>query len=132
MSLRTVAEETPRLCRSTMPFEPTGSLVATKSATIARSTAMRRSSLFIVVGPPPTRLARTRLFIVGEARAPGRSCVFPGGGGSGGGGRARQGCGGQRRVGVLRLPSPDEPGACREQAFHAAHDDAGGLGGVPV
>jgi hypothetical protein len=29
MSLRTVALETPRLCRSTIIFEPTGSCVAT-------------------------------------------------------------------------------------------------------
>src|SRR5277367_5714809 len=44
MSLRTVADETPRLCLSTSDFEPIGSLVETKSATIARSTSKRRSS----------------------------------------------------------------------------------------
>src|SRR5947209_4236640 len=44
MSLRTVALETPRLCRSTNVFDPIGSLVDTKSATMARSTSNRRSS----------------------------------------------------------------------------------------
>ena len=44
MSLRTVALDTPRLCRSTSVFEPIGSLVDTKSATMARSTSKRRSS----------------------------------------------------------------------------------------
>src|SRR4051794_9460594 len=117
MSLRTVADETPRLCRSTMPLEPTGSLVATKSATIARSTAMRRSSLFIVVGPPPTRLARTRLSIVGETRSPGRTCV------------SRGGSGPRRRE---ELPHPHRARAGREQPLDAAHHDAGRLGGVAV
>src|ERR1700757_5071134 len=50
MSLRTVADETPRLWRSTKDFEPIGSLVATKSATIARSTSKRRSSA-LPIGP---------------------------------------------------------------------------------
>src|SRR6202035_1994691 len=44
MSLRTVALDTPRLCRSTNVFDPIGSLVETKSATIARRTSRRRSS----------------------------------------------------------------------------------------
>src|SRR5690625_5853872 len=44
MSLRTVADDTPRLCRSTSALDPIGSLVATKSATMARSTSKRRSS----------------------------------------------------------------------------------------
>ncbi len=44
MSLRTVAGETFRPCRSTRAFEPTGSSVATKSSTMARSTASLRSS----------------------------------------------------------------------------------------
>src|SRR6185312_12840714 len=44
MSLRTVADETPRLWRSTNALEPIGSWVATKSATMARSTSNRRSS----------------------------------------------------------------------------------------
>ncbi|COZ46707.1 Uncharacterised protein [Mycobacterium tuberculosis] len=44
MSLRTVADETPRLWRSTRDLEPIGSWVATKSATMARSTSKRRSS----------------------------------------------------------------------------------------
>src|SRR5450755_3641583 len=44
MSLRTVAGETPRWCRSTRAFEPTGSLVDTKSWTMARSTSSLRSS----------------------------------------------------------------------------------------
>src|SRR6201996_7946422 len=48
MSLRTVADETPRLWRSTSDFEPIGSLVATKSATIARSTSKRRSSALAI------------------------------------------------------------------------------------
>src|SRR3984893_19217525 len=53
MSLRTVADETPRLCRSTSDFEPIGSLVATKSATIARSTSKRRSSAVAISIDPP-------------------------------------------------------------------------------
>src|SRR5580704_5623291 len=53
MSLRTVADETPRLCRSTSDFEPIGSLVATKSATIARSTSKRRSSAVPISIDPP-------------------------------------------------------------------------------
>src|SRR5687768_12722292 len=44
MSLRTVAGETPRLCRSASVFEPTGSFVDTKSSTIARRTSSLRSS----------------------------------------------------------------------------------------
>src|SRR5215472_8686109 len=44
MSLRIVAGETSRLCRSTRFFEPTGSLVDTKSSTMARSTASFLSS----------------------------------------------------------------------------------------
>ena len=48
MSLRTVALDTPRLCRSTRVLEPIGSRVETKSATMARSTSKRRSSV------PPT------------------------------------------------------------------------------
>ena len=53
MSLRTVADETPRLCRSTSDFEPIGSLVETKSATIARSTSKRRSSAVPIRIDPP-------------------------------------------------------------------------------
>src|SRR4051794_31069611 len=52
MSLRTVALETPRLCRSTSVFEPIGSLLATKSATMARSTSKRRSSALPMCSPP--------------------------------------------------------------------------------
>src|SRR5690242_8074777 len=51
MSLRTVALDTPRLCRSTRDFEPIGSLVATKSATMARSTSKRRSSALPTCSP---------------------------------------------------------------------------------
>src|SRR5947209_7657498 len=48
MSLRTVADETPRLWRSTNVLEPIGSLVATKSATMARNTSKRRSSALAI------------------------------------------------------------------------------------
>src|SRR6201995_4047083 len=48
ISLRTVADETPRLWRSTSDFDPIGSLVETKSATIARSTSKRRSSALAI------------------------------------------------------------------------------------
>src|SRR5687768_9215820 len=44
MSLRMVAGDTPRLCRSTSALEPTGSSVDTKSWTMARRTASFRSS----------------------------------------------------------------------------------------
>ena len=44
MSLRTVAGLTPRLCRSARALEPTGSVVETKSSTIARRTSSLRSS----------------------------------------------------------------------------------------
>src|SRR6478609_10743904 len=52
MSLRTVALETPRLWRSTRDLEPMGSLVATKSATMARNTSKRRSSALPIVHLP--------------------------------------------------------------------------------
>src|SRR5947209_11258393 len=48
MSLRTVADDTPRLWRSTNVLEPIGSLVATKSATMARNTSKRRSSALAI------------------------------------------------------------------------------------
>ncbi len=51
MSLRTVALDTPRLWRSTSDLEPMGSLVATKSATMARSTSKRRSSALPICSP---------------------------------------------------------------------------------
>src|ERR1700752_1658030 len=58
MSFRTVALETPRLCRSTRVLEPIGSLVETKSATMARSTSKRRSSALPMCSPTPhTQLA---------------------------------------------------------------------------
>ncbi|CAB4959808.1 unannotated protein [freshwater metagenome] len=44
MSLRTVADDTPKWCLSTSALEPTGSRVVTKSSMMARSTARRRSS----------------------------------------------------------------------------------------
>ena len=44
MSLRIVAGETSRLCRSTRDLEPTGSFVETKSSTMARKTASFLSS----------------------------------------------------------------------------------------
>src|SRR6185312_9937603 len=53
MSLRTVALETPRLWRSTNVFDPIGSLVATKSATMARKTSKRRSSALPICDSPP-------------------------------------------------------------------------------
>src|SRR6266851_4226450 len=53
MSLRIVAGETSRLCRSTRAFDPTGSLVETKSSTMARSTASFLSSSTY---PPPLAL----------------------------------------------------------------------------
>src|SRR5262249_2460245 len=46
MSLRTVAGETRRWCRSTSVLLPTGSRVETKSSTMARSTSSLRSSTF--------------------------------------------------------------------------------------
>src|SRR3954469_10437947 len=58
MSLRMVAGETPRSCRSARALLPTGSLVETKSWTIARRTCRRRSSCATVTPPRtgPTRL----------------------------------------------------------------------------
>src|SRR3982074_1082350 len=53
MSLRMVALETPRLCRSTRDFEPIGSCVETKSATIACKTSKRRSSALPIVSHLP-------------------------------------------------------------------------------
>src|SRR5215469_10651404 len=50
MSLRMVAGETSRLCRSTSALEPTGSFVETKSSTMARKTASFLSSS---TQPPP-------------------------------------------------------------------------------
>src|SRR5882762_6203407 len=56
MSLRIVAGETPRWWRSARALLPTGSLVAMKSSTMARSTSSLRSSTFIPPSerPPPT------------------------------------------------------------------------------
>src|SRR3954451_10241323 len=54
MSLRTVAGETPRPCRSTSALEPTGPSGATESSAIARRTASLRSSC--IVSPPHQRV----------------------------------------------------------------------------
>ena len=51
MSLRIVAGETPRLCRSTSALLPTGSWVAMKSSTMARRTSSLRSSVAQGAGP---------------------------------------------------------------------------------
>src|SRR5690349_12898947 len=52
MSLRIVALDTPRLCRSTRDLEPIGSWVATKSATMACNTSNRRSSALPIAHHP--------------------------------------------------------------------------------
>src|SRR4051794_9491307 len=57
MSLRMVAGETPRSCRSARALLPTGSLVETKSWTIARRTCRRRSSCATVTPPRTGRRA---------------------------------------------------------------------------
>ena len=49
MSLRIVAADTPKACRSTIALLPTGSRVSTKSCTIARSTCRPRS---VTISPP--------------------------------------------------------------------------------
>src|SRR5664280_147862 len=55
MSLRTVAGDTPSWERSAKALEPTGSLVETKSRTIARSTSSLRSSSIPGHLPPSVR-----------------------------------------------------------------------------
>src|SRR3954468_22065963 len=66
MSLRIVAGETPRSCRSARALLPTGSLVETKSWTIARRTCRRRSSCATVT-PPRTGRRAVRSAREGEA-----------------------------------------------------------------
>ena len=64
MSLRMVAGDTPRLCRSTSALLPTGSLVAMKSEMMARRTSSLRSSTFIVGSLLPIQLAERSLMPV--------------------------------------------------------------------
>src|SRR6185437_14484972 len=71
MSLRIVAGDTPRLCRSARALLPTGSLVEMKSATMARSTSSLRSSGVIaarqLLSPVPGfQLRADRGIVAGE------------------------------------------------------------------
>src|SRR3954454_9644031 len=74
MSLRMVAGDTPRSCRSARALLPTGSLVETKSWTIALRTCSRRSSCATWTPPrnrsPPLRPECRKLALIGAECQP--------------------------------------------------------------
>src|SRR5262249_51137752 len=90
MSLRIVAGETCRLCRSTRVLLPTGSRVDTKSSTMARSTSSLRSSTLTDHLPLALSFPECQVYVPGMPS--GWSRVAPHGGPaprSGPGGTAR-------------------------------------------